>query len=88
MPTGLTPHTVTLFVHGTLVESVHPGDRVTVTGIYRAVPIRVNPRQRSVKSIFRTSIDVLHFRRMNQNRLHDANDGYLLFIYFLKAIVN
>jgi len=78
LPTGLTPHTVTLFVHGSLVESVHPGDRVAVTGIYRATPIRVNPRQRSVKSIFRTSIDVLHFRKMNQNRLHDLNDGTYL----------
>ena len=36
MPSGQTPHTVTVFAHGQLVESVQPGDRVTLTGIFRA----------------------------------------------------
>nr|CAD2160827.1 unnamed protein product [Meloidogyne enterolobii] len=58
MPAGQTQHSVTLFVHGSLVESVHPGDRCSVTGIYRATPIRVNPLQRTVHSIYRTSIDL------------------------------
>uniref|UniRef100_A0A914YIW9 DNA replication licensing factor MCM4 n=1 Tax=Panagrolaimus superbus TaxID=310955 RepID=A0A914YIW9_9BILA len=75
MPAGQTPHTVTVFVHGALVEQVHPGDRVAVTGIYRVTPIRANPVQRTLKSTYRTTIDVLHFRRMNQDRLHDADDG-------------
>uniref|UniRef100_A0A915ELF2 DNA helicase n=1 Tax=Ditylenchus dipsaci TaxID=166011 RepID=A0A915ELF2_9BILA len=75
MPTGQTQHTVTLFVHGSLVENVHPGDRVCVTGIFRATPIRLNPAQQSVKSVYRTSIDVIHFRKMDQNRLHESNDG-------------
>ena len=30
---------------------VNPGDRVTLTGIYRATPVRLNPRQRSVKRL-------------------------------------
>lgn len=47
MPAGQTPHTVTLMTHGTLVEAVQPGDRVTVTGIYRATPLQANPRQAS-----------------------------------------
>lgn len=81
MPTGQTQQTVTLFVHGSLVESVHPGDRVYVTGIYRSTAIRVNPIQRSVKSVFRMSIDVIHFRKMNQNRLHEQNDGFVKFNY-------
>ncbi|KAI1713878.1 MCM2/3/5 family domain-containing protein [Ditylenchus destructor] len=74
-PTGQTQHTVTLFVHGSLVENVHPGDRVCVTGIFRGTPIRVNPVQQTVKAVFRTSIDVIHFRKMDQNRLHEVNDG-------------
>ena len=78
MPAGQTPHSVTLFVHGALVEQVHPGDRVAVTGIYRMTPMRANPVQRNLKSTFRTTIDVLHFRRMNQDRLHDSDDGSYL----------
>lgn len=77
MPAGQTQHTLSLIVHNKLIEQVHPGDRVTVTGIYRANPLRVNPRQTSVKSIYRTSVDVLHFRRMSQHRLHEANGTYL-----------
>ncbi|KAF7638129.1 DNA helicase [Meloidogyne graminicola] len=75
LPAGQTQHSVTLFVHGSLVESVHPGDRCSVTGIYRATPIRVNPLQRTVHSIYRTSIDVIHFRKLSQDRLHEPTDG-------------
>lgn len=75
MPAGQTPHSVTLFVHGSLVEQVYSGDRVCVTGIYRMTPIRNNPVQKNLKSTYRTTIDVLHFRKMNQGRLHDATDG-------------
>uniref|UniRef100_A0A914IAH7 DNA replication licensing factor MCM4 n=1 Tax=Globodera rostochiensis TaxID=31243 RepID=A0A914IAH7_GLORO len=78
MPAGQTQHTVTLYVHGALVESVHPGDRITVTGIYRASPVRLNPVQQAVHSIFRTSMDVIHFRKMCQDRLHDVGDGTFL----------
>jgi DNA replication licensing factor MCM4 len=33
---------------------------VEVTGIYKAMPIRSNPKFRSTRSIFKTYIDVLH----------------------------
>ena len=36
---------------------------VQVTGIFRAVPVRINPRARNVRSVYRTFIDVIHFRR-------------------------
>ena len=49
MPAGQTPHTVILYVHGELVDAVQPGDRVSVTGIYRAVPMRVNPVNRNIR---------------------------------------
>ncbi|EFO18222.1 DNA replication licensing factor mcm4-B [Loa loa] len=75
MPAGQTPHTVTLLAHGDMVERVQPGDRVAVTGIYRAVPARVNPRMRNVNAVYRTSIDVLHFRKTDQSRLHQIDDG-------------
>ncbi|KAJ8965195.1 hypothetical protein NQ317_013347 [Molorchus minor] len=40
MPAGQTPHTVVLFAHNDMVDAVQPGDRVTVTGIYRAQPLQ------------------------------------------------
>jgi len=69
MPPGQTPHTIIIYAHNDLVDKVQPGDRVTVTGIYRAVPLRVNPRQRNVKSVYKTHIDVVHFRKMDTKRL-------------------
>ena len=48
---GETPTTVTLYAFDDLVDVGRPGDRVEVTGIFRAVPIRANPRRRSVNSV-------------------------------------
>ena len=53
MPEGETPATLTVCAYEDLVDHGKPGDRVVVTGVYRAVPMRVNPRQRTVKSVFR-----------------------------------
>ncbi|CAG5124882.1 unnamed protein product [Candidula unifasciata] len=69
MPPGQTPHTIIVYAHNDLVDRVQPGDRITVTGIYRAVPLRVNPRQRNVKSVYKTHIDVVHFRKLDTKRL-------------------
>jgi len=70
MPAGQTPHTVVLYVHGELVDSVQPGDRVAVTGVYRAVPHRSNPKMRNLMSVYKTHIDVVHFRKTDADRLH------------------
>ena len=48
--------------------------RVTVTGIYRATPLRVNPRQRTVKSVYKTYIDVIHFRKADSRRLRGREE--------------
>lgn len=59
------------------VFSVSP--RVTVTGIYRAVPMRVNPRQSNVNSVYKTHIDVIHFRKTDKKRLHERDvDGLVV----------
>ncbi|XP_070168557.1 DNA replication licensing factor MCM4 [Polyergus mexicanus] len=75
MPAGQTPHTVVLFAHNNLVDAVSPGDRVSVTGIYRALPIRVNPRQSNVRAIYRTHVDVVHFRKQDSKRLYEQEEG-------------
>jgi DNA replication licensing factor MCM4 len=46
---------------------------VQVTGIFRAVPVRMNPKTRNVRSVYRTFIDVIHFRRQ---KTFSAADGH------------
>ncbi|KAF8581230.1 MCM-domain-containing protein [Ramaria rubella] len=69
VPDGQTPHTVSLCVYDELVDVTKPGDRLTVTGIFRSVPVRVNPRQRTIKSLFKTYLDVVHIKRGSKDRL-------------------
>ena len=54
----------------TLSHSLPPSlYRVTVTGIYRATPLRVMRRQRSVKAVYRTYVDAIHFRKTDARKL-------------------
>ncbi|KAJ3200258.1 hypothetical protein HDU67_002177, partial [Dinochytrium kinnereticum] len=68
-PDGQTPYTVSLCTYDDLVDVGKPGDRVEVTGIFRAIPVRVNPRQRTIKSLFRTYVDVVHIKKTDHRRL-------------------
>uniref|UniRef100_A0A8C7WDP6 DNA replication licensing factor MCM4 n=1 Tax=Oncorhynchus mykiss TaxID=8022 RepID=A0A8C7WDP6_ONCMY len=74
MPAGQTPHTTIVYAHNDLVDKVQPGDRINITGIYRAVPMRENPRQSNVKSVYKTHIDVIHFRKTDEKRLHGLDE--------------
>ena len=64
VPAGQTPASVVTFCFDDLVDSVKPGDRVEVTGVLRAQPRRVNPKISKLKSVYKTYIDVIHFRRV------------------------
>nr|QIC49964.1 DNA replication licensing factor MCM4 [Actinia equina] len=80
MPAGQTPHTIMLYAHNDLVDGVQPGDRVMVTGIYRATPMRVNPRQRNVKAVYKTYIDVIHYKKADKKKLYSNDpDSALIF---------
>lgn len=70
IPDGGTPHTVSLLMHDKLVDAGKPGDRVEVTGIYRAMSVRVGPTQRTVKSLFKTYIDCLHLKKTDKSRMN------------------
>ncbi|KAK6946291.1 MCM, AAA-lid domain [Dillenia turbinata] len=63
IPEGGTPHTVSLLMHDKLVDAAKPGDRVQVTGIYRAMSVRVGSTQRT------TYIDCLHLKKTDKSRL-------------------
>ncbi|KAF8350874.1 cell division control protein 54 [Amanita rubescens] len=52
VPDGQTPHTVSLSVYDELVDVAKPE-------VYH---VRVNPRQRTMKSLFKTYLDVVHIR--------------------------
>jgi len=62
VPDGQTPHTVSLSVYDELVDVSKPGDRLIVTGIFRSVPVRVNPKTRTIKNLFKTFLDVVHVK--------------------------
>ena len=68
IPEGETPHTITMFVFDGLVDVARPGDKVQITGIFRAVPMKVNPRMGSLRSVYRTYIDVVHICKSRTDR--------------------
>ncbi|CAI6003851.1 unnamed protein product [Closterium sp. NIES-64] len=68
MPEGETPHTVSVFLFDSLVDTAKPGDRVEVTGVFRAVPVRVNSNQRNLRSLYRTYLDCIHIRKEEGGR--------------------
>ncbi|KAJ2779566.1 MCM DNA helicase complex subunit [Coemansia interrupta] len=75
IPDGQTPHTVTVALHDELVDAARPGDRLEITGIYRGVPVRTNPRTRTVQAIYRTYIDAVHVRRLGRSRVARGDSG-------------
>jgi DNA replication licensing factor MCM4 len=68
MPAGQTPQTIILFAHNDLVDAVSAGDRVIVTGIYCASPIQVVPRASNIRAVYKTHIDVVHYRKQDSKR--------------------
>lgn len=69
VPAGQTPHSVSMCAYDELVDLCKAGDRVEITGIFKAAGVRVNPRQRTQKSIFKTYIDVLHIQKVDKKRM-------------------
>lgn len=59
---GETPYTVSLFTFDDLVDTVRPGDRLEVTGIFRALPRRLNSHMTTMRSIYKTYVDAVHFK--------------------------
>lgn len=74
MPQGETPHTMSMLLYDSLVDNVKPGDKVEVTGVFRAVPVRESARTRVLKSTFRTYVDVVHVRKTDASRLAEEGE--------------
>lgn len=73
VPDGQTPHSVSLCAYDELVDVCKAGDRVEVTGIFKCNQVRINPRQRTVKNIFKTFVDVVHIQKVDKKRM--GNDA-------------
>ena len=69
VPDGQTPHSVSLCAYDELVDICKAGDRVEITGIFKCNQVRVNPRQRTVKNIFKTYVDCLHVQKVDKRRM-------------------
>ena len=69
VPDGQTPHSVSLCAYDELVDVCKAGDRIEVTGVFRSNPVRINPRQRTIKALFKTYVDVLHIQKVDKRRL-------------------
>lgn len=64
VPDGQTPHSINLCVYDELVDCCRAGDRVEVCGIFRSLPVRANSRQRALKNLYKTYLDVVHVKRL------------------------
>ncbi|GME90020.1 unnamed protein product [[Candida] boidinii] len=69
VPDGQTPHSVSLCVYDELVDTVRAGDRVEVCGIFRSIPIKANSRQRALKAMYKTYVDVVHIKKVDKRKL-------------------
>jgi len=69
IPAGQTPHSVSVCVYNELVDFCKAGDRVELTGIFKVTPVRVNPRMRTVKSVHKTYVDVVHVQKVDKKRM-------------------
>ncbi|KAK4659269.1 MCM DNA helicase complex subunit [Podospora pseudocomata] len=75
-PAGQTPHSVSICAYNELVDFCKAGDRVEITGIYKVTPVRVNPRMRTVKSVHKTYVDIVHVQKVDKKRM--GNDPSVL----------
>lgn len=69
VPDGQTPHSVSLCIYDELVDSCRAGDRIEVCGIFKSSAVRVSPRLRVVKSLFKTYLDVVHIKKIDKHRI-------------------
>lgn len=74
IPEGETPHNVTLMCYDPMTDMTKPGDRITVTGIYKAHPLRVNPRLRMLKTVYKANIDIVHIQRDETSTLFSVSE--------------
>ncbi|KAH9386788.1 DNA replication licensing factor MCM4 [Nematocida major] len=61
---GLVPCAITVLASHILTDKLVPGDKVTITGVYRAVPLKLNYIHRTIRSSFKTYIEMVSYRKL------------------------
>lgn len=59
IPDGTTPSAITVISKDDLVDSLVPGDKVTAVGVLKAVPVRISPHLKRLRSSFRVFVELL-----------------------------
>ena len=79
VPAGHAPASVLVFCFDDLVDQVLPGDRVEVTAVLRAQPVRTHPKLTKLRTLYKTYLDVVHFRKLTgmqqQHKEKDTSDA-------------
>jgi DNA replication licensing factor MCM4 len=79
MPEGETPLSVHIVCFDELVDSIKPGDKVEVVGVMKAQSLRVNPRMRTLKTVYRTYIEAISFTKIgNQQFAMGEEDKHII----------
>mmetsp|Transcript_70480 Transcript_70480/g.199903 ORF Transcript_70480/g.199903 Transcript_70480/m.199903 type:complete len:873 (-) Transcript_70480:339-2957(-) len=74
VPEGETPQNVALCCFDDLVDQVRPGDRVEVTGIYRAAVVRPIRNWKTCSAVYRTYIDAISIAAEQKGRIDSLAD--------------
>lgn len=69
VPEGELPTHVNLVVYDDMVDCCKPGDAVEIVGIFRAMPVRVNRFQSTMRAVFRSYIDVVSITYIQENKV-------------------
>jgi len=75
IPEGETPQSITICCFDDLVDSVRPGDRVEITGIYKASAVRPIRGWKTLNSVFRTYLDAICITAEKKSRVEIDDDG-------------
>merc|ERR1719408_454310 len=76
VPEGETPQNVVIYCFDNLVDQVRPGDRVEITGIYKAAPCRPVSRLKLCNSVYRTYLDAITIASESKTRMDAPVDEF------------
>lgn len=65
---GLVPSTITVLSSHILADQLVPGDKVLIAGVFRAVPLKLNYIHRTIRSSFKTYIEMVSYHKISQKK--------------------
>jgi DNA replication licensing factor MCM4 len=74
IPEGETPQSISICCFDDLVDSVRPGDRVEITGIYKASAVHPIRGWKTLNAVFRTYLDAIAITSEKKGRVEIDDD--------------